>query len=109
MQLDKRRKKHLGVIGVRAVLYSDNAVFKNIKVNAILANIGITEDTMRAKSTYANINTATFNRTANSIFPSNRYKFLFTYYAIFNNSIFTRFRIAFLRTKFLISIIYILY
>ncbi len=34
MQLDKRRKKHLGIIGVRAVLYSDDAMFKDIKVNA---------------------------------------------------------------------------
>jgi len=30
-------------------------------VNAILANVGLTEDTERAMSTYANINTATFN------------------------------------------------
>jgi len=37
-------------------------------VNAIFANVGLTEDTERAKSTYANINTATFNmiRFANS-------------------------------------------
>ena len=34
MQMDKRRRKHLGVVGVRAVLYSDSAIFKNIKVNA---------------------------------------------------------------------------
>ena len=34
MQMDKRRRKHLGVIGVRAVLYSNGAIFKNIKVNA---------------------------------------------------------------------------
>ena len=34
MQLDKRRKKHLGIIGVRAVLYSGDAMFKDIKVNA---------------------------------------------------------------------------
>ena len=34
MQLDKRRKKHIGVVGVRTVLYSNGDVFKNIKVNA---------------------------------------------------------------------------
>ena len=34
MQLDKRGKNHLGVIGVRTVLYSDGKTFKSIKVNA---------------------------------------------------------------------------
>ena len=34
MQLDARRKHHIGVIGVRTVLYSDGNKFKSIKVNA---------------------------------------------------------------------------
>jgi len=34
MQLDKKRKYHVGVVGVRAVLYSDKLTFKDIKVNA---------------------------------------------------------------------------
>ena len=34
MQLDKKGKNHLGVIGVRTVLYSDGKSFKSIKVNA---------------------------------------------------------------------------
>ena len=34
MQLDKRRKHHIGVIGVRTVLYSSGSKFKDIKVNA---------------------------------------------------------------------------
>lgn len=34
MQLDKRKKNHLGVIGVRTVLYSDGNTFKSIKINA---------------------------------------------------------------------------
>ncbi|MBI3591566.1 MAG: hypothetical protein HY094_09360 [Candidatus Melainabacteria bacterium] len=34
MELDKRRKKHVGVVGVRTVLYSDGDKFKNIMVNA---------------------------------------------------------------------------
>ena len=34
MQLDKRRKNHLGVIGVRTILYSNGDVFKNIMINA---------------------------------------------------------------------------
>ena len=34
MKLDRRRRNHVGVIGVRAVLYSDGAMFKDIKVNA---------------------------------------------------------------------------
>ena len=34
MQLDKRKKHHIGVIGVRTVLYSDGSKFKSIKVNA---------------------------------------------------------------------------
>src|SRR3989338_11253609 len=33
MQLDKRRKNHLGVIGVRTILYSNGDIFKNIMVN----------------------------------------------------------------------------
>src|SRR3989338_8874602 len=33
MLLDKRGKNHLGIIGVRAVLYSDEKTFKSIKVN----------------------------------------------------------------------------
>lgn len=34
MQLDKRKKNHIGVIGIRTVLYSDGQKFKSIKVNA---------------------------------------------------------------------------
>ncbi len=34
MQLDNKRKKHLGVIGVRTILYSNGDTFKKIKVNA---------------------------------------------------------------------------
>ncbi len=34
MQLDNKKKNHLGVIGVRTVLYSDGKRFKSIKVNA---------------------------------------------------------------------------
>ena len=34
MQLDHRKKNHIGVIGVRTVLYSDGKTFKSIKVNA---------------------------------------------------------------------------
>ena len=34
MELDKRRKKHLGVIGVRTILYSNGDTFRKIKVNA---------------------------------------------------------------------------
>ena len=34
MKLDQRGKNHLGVIGVRTVLYSNGDRFKNIKVNA---------------------------------------------------------------------------
>ncbi len=34
MQLDKRKKHHVGVIGIRTVLYSDGQTFKSIKVNA---------------------------------------------------------------------------
>lgn len=34
MLLDKRGKHHVGVVGVRAVLYSDGKTFKSIKVNA---------------------------------------------------------------------------
>ena len=34
MKLDKKGKNHLGVIGVRTVLYSDGRSFKSIKVNA---------------------------------------------------------------------------
>lgn len=34
MALDKRRKNHIGIVGVRAVLYSNGAHFKDIKVNA---------------------------------------------------------------------------
>ena len=34
MRLDKKGKNHLGVIGVRTVLYSDGNKFKSIKVNA---------------------------------------------------------------------------
>ena len=34
MLLDKKRKSHLGTVGVRTVLYSNGEVFKNIMVNA---------------------------------------------------------------------------
>ena len=34
MKLDRKRKKHVGVIGVRAILYNDGAKFKDIMVNA---------------------------------------------------------------------------
>ena len=34
MQLDGKRKNHVGVIGVRTILYSDGKTFKSIKVNA---------------------------------------------------------------------------
>ena len=34
MKLDKRGKNHIGVIGVRTVLYSNGDRFKDIKVNA---------------------------------------------------------------------------
>ena len=34
MQLDGRKKNHIGVIGVRTILYSDRKTFKSIKVNA---------------------------------------------------------------------------
>ena len=34
MQLDRRRKNHIGVTGVRTVLYSNKDKFKNIKINA---------------------------------------------------------------------------
>ena len=34
MRMDKHRKKHVGIVGVRTVLYSDGAKFKDIKVNA---------------------------------------------------------------------------
>lgn len=34
MQLDKRRKKHIGVIGVRTILYSNGDIFKKIMINA---------------------------------------------------------------------------
>ena len=34
MKLDKRKKHHIGVIGVRTILYSDGKSFKSIKVNA---------------------------------------------------------------------------
>ncbi len=34
MQMDKRRKRHIGVIGVRTVLYSNGDKFKDIMVNA---------------------------------------------------------------------------
>ena len=34
MELDKKRKKHVGVVGVRTVLYSNGDGFKSIKVNA---------------------------------------------------------------------------
>lgn len=34
MQLDNRKKHHIGVIGVRTVLYSNGDRFKDIKVNA---------------------------------------------------------------------------
>lgn len=34
MELDKRRKNHIGVIGVRTVKYNNGEIFKDIKVNA---------------------------------------------------------------------------
>lgn len=34
MRLDKKGKKHLGVIGVRTILYGNGTTFKSIKVNA---------------------------------------------------------------------------
>ena len=34
MKLDKRRKNHIGVIGVRTVLYTDGLIFKDIMTNA---------------------------------------------------------------------------
>jgi hypothetical protein len=34
MELDKKRKKHVGIVGVRTVLYSNGDNFKSIKVNA---------------------------------------------------------------------------
>ena len=34
MQLDGRRNKYIGVVGVRTVLYSDGAMFKDIMINA---------------------------------------------------------------------------
>ena len=34
MQLDKKGKSHVGVIGIRTILYSDGKTFKFIKVNA---------------------------------------------------------------------------
>lgn len=34
MKLDERRKNHVGVIGVRTVLYSNGDTFKNIMINA---------------------------------------------------------------------------
>ena len=34
MQLDKRKKHHVGVVGIRTILYSDGQTFKSIKVNA---------------------------------------------------------------------------
>ena len=34
MKLDEKRKKHLGIIGIRAILYSNGDNFKNIRVNA---------------------------------------------------------------------------
>ena len=34
MQLDKRKKHHVGVVGIRTILYSDGKIFKSIKVNA---------------------------------------------------------------------------
>ena len=34
MQLDKKRKNHTGVIGVRTLSYNDGATFKNVMINA---------------------------------------------------------------------------
>ncbi|GEM_PF-3595561 len=34
MELDKKRKRHVGITGVRTVLYSNGDNFKSIKVNA---------------------------------------------------------------------------
>ncbi len=34
MRLDKKRKHHIGVTGVRTILYSNGSKFKDIKVNA---------------------------------------------------------------------------
>lgn len=34
MELDQRRKNHVGVKGVRTILYSNGEIFKDIKVNA---------------------------------------------------------------------------
>lgn len=34
MQLDKRRKSHVGITGVRTVVYSDGAAFREIMINA---------------------------------------------------------------------------
>ncbi len=34
MQMDKRRKRHIGVRGVRTILYSNGDKFKDIRVNA---------------------------------------------------------------------------
>ncbi|MBI2995800.1 MAG: hypothetical protein HYY52_03745 [Candidatus Melainabacteria bacterium] len=34
MALDKRKKYHVGIVGVRTVLYSDGDIFKDIMVNA---------------------------------------------------------------------------
>lgn len=34
MELDKRRKSHVGITGVRTILYSNGEAFKDIKVNA---------------------------------------------------------------------------
>lgn len=34
MQLDKRGKNHIGIIGVRTILYSDGDTFSKIKINA---------------------------------------------------------------------------
>ena len=34
MKLDKRRKHHIGIIGVRALLYTDGAKFNEIMINA---------------------------------------------------------------------------
>lgn len=34
MKLDKKGKKHLGVIGVRTILYGNGTTFKSIRVNA---------------------------------------------------------------------------
>ena len=34
MQLDARRRNHIGIIGIRTVLYNNGQTFKTIKVNA---------------------------------------------------------------------------